>query len=273
MPEQKDKAPSDPSLPPLLAGHRRPACEHPFDAAVSGAEAGRYSAGDLLWSESRSHLRIALVLEPDVPPTRCAEMLFLAMVASTDAIGTLIPPEVALTYVWPATLRANGARVGRARFRQSADLDEEGAPLWLVVGIEMRLAPVGGDVEPGEIPHLTSLSDEGAADLDGTLAVEALARHLMTWLHTWEVEGFGPVVENWLFRADGYKGEVVLPDPHGDLRGTFLGLDEAGNLLLRPMDAEPVKVVAVPLDRHLDQLDRLDSLDAALALHSEVTDR
>jgi len=273
VPEQKHKASSDPRLPPLLAGHRRPACEHPFEAAIAGAQAGRYSAGDLLWSDSRSHLRIALVLEPEVAPARGVEMLFLTMVASTDAIGTLIPPEVALTYGWPATLRANGARIGRARFRQSAELDEDGAPLWLVVGIEMRLAPIEGDVEPGEIPHLTSLADEGAADLDRTLAVEALARHLMTWLHTWGVDGFGPVVENWLFRADGYKDEVIVPGPDGDLRGTFLGLDEAGNLLLRPVDAEPAKVVAVPLGRHLDQLDRLDSLDAALARHSEVTDR
>ncbi|MBC2859274.1 biotin/lipoate--protein ligase family protein [Stappia sp. 28M-7] len=261
----------EPVFPPLLKGHRLDGGAHPFEAAVAGAASRHYSAGDLLWSSDPAHVRIALVLEPDVEPARGIEMLFLAMVATTDAMGALIPPEVALTYEWPAVLRANGARVGRARFAQAQETGEDGAPLWLVVGIELRLAPVDGAMEPGEMPHLTSLVDEGAADLGHRLAVESLSRHMLTWIHSWDIDGFAPVLDNWLFRADGYKQEIVVPGPKGERRGTFLGIDEAGSLLLKPADGG--SAVALALDEHLAHLDHRDSEDAALALHNKGMDQ
>lgn len=271
MPENNVNELPEPVFPPLLKGHRLDGGDHPFEAAVAGAEAGHYSAGDLLWSSDPAHVRIALVLEPEVEPARGVEMLFLAMVAATDAIGALIPPEIALTYEWPAVLRANGARVGRARLRQATDVGEDGAPLWLVVGIEVRLAPVDGAMEPGEMPHLTSLADEGGAELEHRLAIESLSRHLLTWIHSWDVDGFAPVLDNWLFRADGYREEIVVPGPEGEQRGVFLGIDETGGLLLKPADG--VSAVALSLGEHLAHLDRRDSEDATLALHNRGIDQ
>ena len=261
----------EPVFPPLLKGYRLDGGARPFEAAVTGADAGHYSAGDLLWSSDPAHVRIALVLEPDVAPARGVEMLFLAMVATTDAIGALIPPEIALTYEWPAVLRANGARVSRARFAQADETGEDGSPLWLVVGIELRLAHLDGTMEPGEMPHLTSLADEGGVELEHTLAIESLSRHMLTWIHSWDVDGFAQVLDNWLFRADGYKQEIVVPGPQREQRGLFLGLDEAGGLLLKPAEGGPS--VALPLGEHLAHLDRRDSEDPTLALHNTGTDQ
>lgn len=246
---------ADPVFPPLLTGHAVEAGTPVFERAVAGAAAGEFGAGDLVWSRGLERIELALVLEPEVPARRVVEMLFLGMVATTDAIGALIPPEVALTYLWPATLRANGAKVGRVRLRQGGEPDEDGAPAWAVVGIALQLAPLSGPLEPGETPDLTSLVDEGAADLDRTRALESLSRHLLTWIHAWDVDGFASVLENWLFRADGYGENVVLETGEGTRAGTFLGLDEDGNLLMKPETGEGA-TIALSLEESLTRLDR-----------------
>lgn len=241
----------DPTFPPLLSGHRIEAGKDVFRAACAGARTGSYGAGDLLWSRGTKDVAMALVLEPEVPATRTQEMLFLAMVATADALGAITPPETALTYEWPVTLRVNGAAVGGVRFAQSVERDEHDSPLWLVVGIEMRLAPIAGPVEPGDMPDRTSLVDEGAVDLDRTQVLESLARHLLTWIHTWDVDGFAPVLQNWLFRADGYGKRHSVDTPHGVEEGTFLGLDEEGNLLLKRDAQAGGQTVALRLRDHL----------------------
>lgn len=244
----------DPVFPPLLAGHPVAAEAAPFGLAIAGAKAGDFGAGDLLWSRAVERIELALVLEPEVGADRVNEMLFLAMVATTDAIGALIPPEIGLTYLWPATVRANGAAIGRVRLAQSEELDESGAPAWLVVGISLQLAPLTGPLEPGETPHLTSLADEGAGELDRSQAIESLSRHLLTWIHTWDVDGFGPVLENWLFRADGYREQIVLETGQGPRSGLFVGLDERGNLLMKPDTEDSGRTLALPLDAALAYL-------------------
>ena len=235
----------DPDLPPLLDAHRIEAGRDVFHAACEGARADRFAAGDLLWSRSNKDIMLALVLEPAVPVTRTQEMIYLAMVATADALGALTPPETAFTHSWPSTIRVNGAKAGRVRFAESVERDEEGCPVWLVIGIEMRLAPIAGPVEPGFVPDLTSLVDEGAPDLDRTQAIESLARHLLTWIHTWDVDGFPPVLDAWLFRADGYGKQHRVETPDGALEGTFLGIDEEGSLLLKHEEMGDMRTSAI----------------------------
>ncbi|WP_051241386.1 biotin/lipoate--protein ligase family protein [Stappia stellulata] len=241
----------DPTFPPLLTGHAVPASEDVFQTACDGASAGRLSAGDLIWSRRTDVVSLAVVLEPDVSPERGVEMLFLAMVAANDALGAITPPETALTFLWPDVFKVNGAKVGTVRLAMSDQLDGEGAPLWLTVALDFRLAPLDGPLEPGETPDRTSLIDEGAVDLDRTQVIESLSRHLLTWIHSWGVDGFAPVLENWLFRAEGYRGPHAVETPGGTVAGTFLGLDEAGNLLLKRDASAGGDSVSLKLYEHL----------------------
>ncbi|MBA5776619.1 hypothetical protein H2509_05710 [Stappia sp. F7233] len=226
--------PVEPSFPPLLTGIAVDAGTDAFAAACEGARRGELGAGDFVWSRAIDRISVALVLEPDVDRRRAREMLFVAMVALADAIGANTPPEFAFTWLWPATLRANGAAVGQMRYQEAPAASDDATPDWLAVGIEIRLfdvtAPEG---EPGERPDRTTLAEEGAGDLEAGEMISSLARHWLTWIHRWETDGIRPVHEAWLFRADGYGKEVALPSLHGEAKGIFLGLDEAGNLLLK----------------------------------------
>ncbi|MBL6430642.1 MAG: hypothetical protein HPM95_03320 [Alphaproteobacteria bacterium] len=65
----------------------------------------------------------------------------------------------------------------------------DGAPLWLVVALDFRLAPLDGPLEPGGNARPHQPDRRGAVDLDRTQVIESLSRHLLTWIHSWDVDG------------------------------------------------------------------------------------
>lgn len=223
----------EPTFPPLLTGHpvKRPLM--PFAHAVAGARAGQLGAGDVVWSRNTSRLDCAIVLEPDVAPERALEMHYLTMVAFGDALGALAPPEVAVTYDWPATLRVNGGIAGGFRTAMAKRRDDISAPDWLVVGVSLAMRGDLSILDPGRDRDHTNLDEEGCAEVDRTSLLDSFCRHFLTWIHTWEEDGFKPVHEAWLFRADGYREEITLAYEGREIKGTFIGLDDHGNLLLK----------------------------------------
>ena len=218
----------DPSFPPLLNG--RPVLEphDPFAAAIAACQGAETEAGDFFWSCSTGEISFAVVLEPEVTRARAQEMLFVLMVACADALGAISPPELAITWNWPAEIYGNGGRLGSVRLAMSETEDAQGAPEWMVVGVSLALKP-RDESEPGLNPNSTTLWDEGAVEMEAVPALESLSRHFLTWVHRWETDGFGPVHEAWLFRCDGYRKQVE----GGESTGEFVGLDDCGNLLLK----------------------------------------
>jgi len=241
----------DPSFPPLLTGHPVLPPLDPFMSARSAALAGSAGAGDLFWACTTDTISFAVVLEPEVPAERTAEMLFVMMVAVADAIGALGPPELAVTWRWPDQIRANKARIGRARMARSVITDDDGAPDWLVIGVELALMPQAGRVEPGHQMDVTTLWDEGGGDIEAMPALESLSRHFLTWIHKWDSEGFRPVHDAWLFRADNYREEVTIETGGSQVTGTFIGIDEGGNLLLKTGDEPNTRIIPLSLAEHM----------------------
>lgn len=232
----------EPTFPPLLTGHavKRPA--RPFAEAVEGARSARLGAGDVVWSRDVTRLECAIVLEPEVSRRRAQEMLYVAMVAFGDALGAVAPPEVAVTYRWPQTILVNGAHVGEMPIAMAAESDAGGAPAWLVVGAEIALRDDKRGFEPGLTPDRTTLYDEGCGEVTRTSLIESYCRHFLAWVHTWEQEGFAPAHQSWLGRAHDRDREITIDGGGESLSGTFVGLDESGNLLLRT--AAGVELVA-----------------------------
>lgn len=222
----------DPTFPPLLTGHSVKAPERPFETACRGAASGDFGAGDLVWARNLDTMLVAVVLEPDVDRAAAGEMLYVAMVAAGDSIGALAPPEVAITWDWPATLRANGGRIGGLRLAM-APQETDGVPDWMVVAIEVAIAPQGRIGEPGQDPDRTTLYDEGCGELDRTMLIESWSRHLLSWIDTWQQDGFKPVHDAWMFRASARNETVRVRKGQEEIEGTFIGLDDHGNMLLK----------------------------------------
>jgi BirA family biotin operon repressor/biotin-[acetyl-CoA-carboxylase] ligase len=159
----------------------------------------------------------------------------LSMVALGDCLGALIPPQVGVTFLWPNQICVNGAPAGT--FRAAAAAAEEGVPpAWMVIGLSLRHQRKGGDPEPGDTPDVTWLAEEGGAELTRTQIIESYCRHFLTWLNTWDDEGFRPVHDSWLYRAEQRDQEVTLSHAGEEVSGSFAGLDDSGNLLIKGGD-------------------------------------
>lgn len=168
------------------------------------AEAPRHGAGTLAWVRSWARIEAAVVLEPEQPLAAARPALLAAMAAFADAAGALGPPEVPLTFDWPATIRVNGGVVGGARIATPPGCAEDAVPDWIVVGIEVAFA--ASEQDPGRAPDRTTLFEEGYADTNPAEMTAAWARHLMANLADWQARGLRVVAERYLARLDPALG-------------------------------------------------------------------
>lgn len=223
----------DPEFPPLITGVAVKSPDRPLDKAVAAMRRGEAGAGDLYWGRNTARLDCAIMLEPEVDRARCLEMLFVAQVAFAESFGALAPPNSALTFRWPTEIRLNGGRIGQISAAIAMEEDDAGIPAWMVIGLDVDISENAGRPDPGHEPDRTCLVEEGCGDLDRTSLLASFARHLLTWVHSWEEDGFRSVADNFLFRADGYRDAVRIGNGAGAVEGTFIGLDEHGGLLLK----------------------------------------
>nr|WP_232479085.1 biotin/lipoate--protein ligase family protein [Roseomonas rosulenta] len=163
-------------------------------------EAPRQGAGTLVWVRSWGRIEAAVVLEPEQALAAARPALLAALAAFADAAGALGPPEVPLTFDWPATIRVNGGVVGGARLVVPPGCAEDAVPDWLVVGIEVAFA--AADQDPGRDPGRTTLFEEGYNDTTPAELTAAWARHLMATLADWQARGFRILAERYLARLD-----------------------------------------------------------------------
>ena len=238
----------DPTFPPLLTGHSVKAPVPAWDAALKSARAGDGGAGDIYWARNVNHMEFALILEPEVSRGRCPEMLYLGMVAFSDALGSIAPPEVAVTFLWPNIILVNGAVVGTANL-QISDAANAEIPDWMVFGMKVAIKPQSGAAEPGEHLDTTCLHLEGCGDLDRTRLTESTTRHLVNWIYTWSEDGFKPVHLEWTGRYHRESKMGALQEAvksREPLAGTWIMLDEWGNAIVQKAAGESASVH--PLD-------------------------
>jgi len=201
-------------------------------------------AGTLVWVRSAARLEAAVVLEPELILAAARPALFAALNALADALAGFGPPEVPLTFAWPATVKVNGGEVGRARLAWPARAEEGRVPDWLVVAVEARIAfPRGWD--PGHGVHQTALAEEGW-DEAGTTCQEltaSWARHLMANIAEWQRPGPHGGVKR---LAERFLSRLERDERAGEGRR---GIDPAtGNLVVERDGARQVWPLADALE-------------------------
>lgn len=218
-----------PDFPPLLAGHAVAARVNPFDKALAQVLTGEVEPGLIHYAETGDALRAAVTLAPEQPLKQAVCAIYAVQLGLSDAIGALAPPEVAVQFTWPGGLKINGAGCGGFRAAASTRAPEE-EPDWLIVGIDVPVAPMSGD--GGLSPETTTLHDEGCIELTAPGILESWSRHMLAWIHRYLSDGFAPLHEAWRGKCDRIGTEITEPET-----GLFVGLDERGGMLLRTGNA------------------------------------
>lgn len=238
-------APERPRLPPAYRLVARDS------VASTNAEAARLAAdgaedGTLVWARQQTagrgrhgrdwdsppgNLYLSLVLRPECPVNRAAQLGFAAALAVGDAVGSVGPALLEITYKWPNDVLLNDRKV--AGILLESRTDSGGSLDWLVLGVGVNVAS-----HPKEArTPATDLRFEGAPPaVDAVDVLESFARHFMAWTNRWLDDGFAPLRRAWLNHAHALGEEIEARLPRETLRGTFRDIDEHGALVLEHRD-------------------------------------
>ena len=191
-------------------------------AAAQNAGRGR---GGRTWSSPPGNLYLSLILRPDCPARRAAELGFVAAVALDTALRE-VAGDLAFSLKWPNDVLLHGRKL--AGILIEADSRDPAALDWLVLGVGVNL-----DSHPdGTAFPATSLRAEGVSGLSVEVLRDVFAGHFLETMVAWQHDGFAPIRARWKACAGGIGGPLTVRLPNATLRGTFIDLDTDGALLL-----------------------------------------
>ena len=214
-----------PQLPPLFKAQEVLKNKNTFHKAISSASSG--DVGTVFYSETNGILNIAITLGPEVIKSKAMQVHYLMMLGLSDAIAALAPPEIEVSHLWPNLMFMNRGLMGKILLFDSGGESNE-IPSWIVSGVQIRRK-----VECDKFHKLieaTSLEDEGSAFLSNVRIIEAITRHFLVWLNTWQEEGFKSVHKTWLERL---VPNFSVNDISSEFKGEWMGLDENGLALFK----------------------------------------
>jgi biotin-(acetyl-CoA carboxylase) ligase len=221
-----------PSFPPLYRPFAVTPEVDPFDRCVTVAEEGA-EAGTLLWSIGQEACECAVVLAPEHARAASLPVVLVAMLGLGDALGSLVPPVVAVTFGWPDRIEVNGGVIGGIRLACAPTERPDDVPDWMVVGFGVAMrGSWAEDGEPGDDLYRTTLADEGCGEVQTIDLLEAFGRHFLAWLNRWQEDGVAPVEQAWLARATGLGKTIGLEIRGEKKEGIFAGLAESGAIRL-----------------------------------------
>lgn len=190
------------------------------------------------WESPEGNLFLSLLLRPKVTPAEAAKLSFLLAVAISETVELAAPALTGrVACKWPNDVLVDGAKISGVLLESRTRPD--GALDWVIAGIGANLL---------HRPLRTLYRATALADLDAIVQPEQFAEWLLArfgyWYERWRTEGFAPVREAWLKRAQGLGQPVVVRLHDSELHGRFAALDDSGALLLEMPDGRRQAITA-----------------------------
>jgi len=207
--------------------------------------AGRGRRGRTWVSPPRRNVYLSVVLRPDLPPGRAAELTLVASLAVCDALRQAGVEEAGIK--WPNDVLVSGRKIGGILTELAAEPDRVN---WVVIGIGVNVNARAEDF-PAELrEEATSILIERGQPAPRALFAAALLATLERWLDRHAEEGFAPIREAWRERNVTLGQDVVVRTDGREIAGRAEDLDESGALLVRtPSGVERVLAGDVVLAR------------------------
>ena len=201
----------------------------------------------ILCIDSANLFDCAVILHPDMDFAKARLVVYVGMLGLGDAIGSVVPAGIDITYRWPNRIDANLGLVAQVRLSAPPTIADKSVAPWLVLRATVAVSSATPDRRDGDI-FQTTLVDEGAADLTTTQLLESFSRHFLSWTSRWQDDGFAPVRAMWLRHSAEQGQDVEISIGEEEFRGVFDAIDDDGALLLRRAGA----IDRITLDSLLD---------------------
>ncbi|MFD2646331.1 biotin--[acetyl-CoA-carboxylase] ligase [Devosia albogilva] len=204
------------------------------------------------WSSPHGNLAASLLLLPDADPSVSATLGFVAGVALSRALATVLPKGLVrigidgadaadgsgrVALKWPNDVLADGAKLAGILLEAGKAADGRQAVV-VGIGINVVAAPEGLPYPATSIAALgVSRTAEQVFEVLSDTWVEAFA----LWN---EGSGVAAVLEQWRGAAAGIGAPVAVTQDGQTVRGIFETIDEAGRLIVRANDNRRIAITA-----------------------------
>jgi len=181
------------------------------------------------WQSPTGNFAATLVMRPEGGPAQAALRSFVAALALQRALTAYVAPA-RLALKWPNDVLLDGGKVAGIL------LESAGAPgevAWLSIGIGINLvaAPPPEMVEADALTPV-SLAGQGDAAPTPDEMLTVLARQFAELETTFGQFGFDPIRRAWLDHAARLGQPIRARTAKAELIGTFLDMDNQGQLVL-----------------------------------------
>ncbi|MGB3744041.1 MAG: biotin--[acetyl-CoA-carboxylase] ligase [Xanthobacteraceae bacterium] len=201
------------------------------------------------WISPPGNLYASLLLSDPSPFEHAPQLAFVAALALRDAIvaeAAALTPQLA--FKWPNDLLLAGDKCAGILIEGDAALDGEEAQapkrLTVIVGIGVNCTshpPRSSGT--GSFPA-TDLQAHGAEIMPAQLfrrLSATMCRRLAQWDRS---HGFAAILADWLACARGIGEQITVRNNGAEVQGRFVGLDQAGRLLLELRNGTLTKISA-----------------------------
>jgi BirA family transcriptional regulator, biotin operon repressor / biotin---[acetyl-CoA-carboxylase] ligase len=205
--------------------------------------------GGRVWVSPPGNLYASLLLFDPSPPERAPELAFVAALAARDAVVAEAPQLAAgLGFKWPNDLLLAGEKCAGILIEGEVGAQKD---LSVVIGVGVNCAHYPARV-PDHAPAATGGAEAAPADSadepllypatslaahDAAVGAEQLftrlsatmARRIAQWDRG---NGFAAILGDWLMAVRGIGESIVVRNGKAEKTGRFVGIDQAGRLVL-----------------------------------------
>ena len=179
------------------------------------------------WISEAGNLFCSLLLQPCAPQSHLAQLSFVASLSLYRALESVVPDAHQMGLKWPNDMLLDGKKLAGILLETMKD-ERSDAP-WVIVGIGVNVEHFP---ENTRYPA-TCLKAVGVEIISAKIVLSRFLNCFEPIYDEWLEYGFEGIRQQWLEHAVGMQEVITLQMGGAELRGTFEGIDEAGQLLLR----------------------------------------
>ncbi len=176
------------------------------------------------WQSDEGNLFLSLILKPEGGPVAAQAVSFAAALAINDAISGLMGQDAGISLKWPNDVLIGGRKASGLMIERAGVPSED----TLILGVGINLVS-----HPTDTPYpATDLAAEGAEGISVAAALGEFSHAFLKHYLCWKDQGFSPLREAWLARAEGIGAGLSVDIEGRRFDGIFRTIDETGALCL-----------------------------------------
>lgn len=198
------------------------------EVVIANAQtAGRGRRGRVWLSPPGRNLAFSVVLRPELPPMRAAELTLVASLAVCDALRQA---GVAAGIKWPNDVLVNGRKIAGILTELAAEPERL---QWVIVGVGVNVNTRPEDFPEELRDEVTSILIERGQPAPRALFAAACLAGLETWLDVHDEQGFAAIRDAWRVRSVTLGRQVSVRTGDQEIIGVAEDIDDQGALLVR----------------------------------------